>query len=211
MKTWSQTWKAKAAASWLIAGCRGRTDVWRFTGCNGRCRPQARFKCASRFAPARSGGGATTPTNSNRCSRRSAPARPAHPRERLRGQPERTLMTSPGRSHQQAHWHHAEVHHTLANALLTLKGPARSHRPTYAHTLMHRCRNPDVPSIRLDVGRIMSCGSVWISRPPSCGARCRTGGHPEVNVRVVRIDAVRSLRPATLAAADFNPDGRGAQ
>jgi tetratricopeptide (TPR) repeat protein len=116
-------------------------------------------------------------------------------------------MTSPGGSPQQAHSHHAEVHHTLANALLTLKRPDAAivhYAKTLAITPNHAEAHNNLGMALQALGRLEEAAAHYEKalaiKPELAGAHCNLGsllrirGRPEA--------AVAHYEQALLTAAD---------
>lgn len=104
-------------------------------------------------------------------------------------------MTSPGRSHQQAHAHYAEVHHTLANALLRLKRPEAAivhYAKALAITPNHAEAHNNLGMALQALGHLQEAAAHYEKalaiKPELAGAHCNLGsllricGRPEAAV-----------------------------
>jgi tetratricopeptide (TPR) repeat protein len=104
-------------------------------------------------------------------------------------------MTSPGRSHQPAHAHYAEAHHTLANALLRLKRPEAAivhYAKALAITPNHAEAHNNLGMALHALGRLQEAAAHYEKalalKPELAGAHCNLGslrrirGRPEAAV-----------------------------
>jgi tetratricopeptide (TPR) repeat protein len=116
-------------------------------------------------------------------------------------------MTSPGRSYQQAHSHDAEVHHTLANALLRLKRPDAAivhYAKALAITPNHAEAHNNLGMALQALGRLEEAAAHYEKalaiRPELAGAHCNLGSL--LRIRGCPEAAVAHYERALLTAPD---------
>jgi tetratricopeptide (TPR) repeat protein len=116
-------------------------------------------------------------------------------------------MTSPGRSDQQAHWHHAEAYHTLANALLRLKRPGAAivhYAKALAITPNHAEAHNNLGMALQVLGRLEEAAAHYEKalaiKPELVGAHCNLGSL--LRIRGCPEAAVAHYEQALLTAPD---------